>query len=64
MENPCECGIEPPGSINHGVIIIIIIIIIISISIITINDVILQTGKQKQQIMLQTACDEKKIMLF
>ena len=19
MESPCECGIEPPGSINHGV---------------------------------------------
>ena len=19
MENPCECGIEPPGSIGHGV---------------------------------------------
>ena len=19
MENPCECGIEPPGSISHGV---------------------------------------------
>ena len=19
LENPCECGIEPPGSINHGV---------------------------------------------
>ena len=19
LESPCECGIEPPGSINHGV---------------------------------------------
>ena len=19
MESPCECGIEPPGSISHGV---------------------------------------------
>ena len=22
LERPCECGIEPPGSINHGVIVI------------------------------------------
>ena len=22
MEKPCECGIEPPGSIRHGVILV------------------------------------------
>ena len=39
MESPCECGIEPPGSISLGVsyLIIIIIIIIITIIIITIE---------------------------
>ena len=26
MESPCECGIEPPGSISHGASVIIIII--------------------------------------
>ena len=29
MESPCECGIELPSSLSHGVIIITIIIIII-----------------------------------
>ena len=28
LESPFECGVESPGSINHGIIIIIIIIII------------------------------------
>ena len=23
LESPCECGIEPPGSISHGVIVIV-----------------------------------------
>ena len=27
MKSPCECGIEPPGSISHGVRIFIIIFI-------------------------------------
>ena len=45
MESPCECGIETPDSVSHGVgwllelllfIIIIIIIIIIDIIIIVI----------------------------
>ena len=25
MESPCECGIEPPGSISHGVSYLIIL---------------------------------------
>ena len=30
MESPCECGIEPPGTISHGVNIIIVVALILA----------------------------------
>ena len=32
MENPCECGIEPPGSISRGVSLLIVVLWLTALS--------------------------------
>ena len=41
MESPCECGIEPPGSISHGVRVKLVIIIVIVVVVVVIIIVVL-----------------------
>ena len=45
MESPCECGIEPLGSINHGVsisssnssgIIMIVVVVVVVVEVVVI----------------------------